>query len=95
MVQVMGSDLRATEGVSRIEWCGYSNAVCLSNAEVRVIVDPNVNGRVLDYSWRGTNVIMTDPKRTLLTAGYQSWIEKSYETGMILMDKKTMRVTVE
>ncbi|TFG50715.1 MAG: hypothetical protein E4H40_00725 [Candidatus Brocadiia bacterium] len=40
-------------------------------------------------------LIMTDPKRILQTTEYQPWIEKSYETGRIVMDKKTMRVTVE
>lgn len=63
MSQTIGADLSAAEGVGRMAWCGYSNTVCLSNNDARVVVDPNVNGRVLDYSWRGTNVIMTDPKR--------------------------------
>ncbi|MHC4756451.1 MAG: hypothetical protein ACYTBP_15060, partial [Planctomycetota bacterium] len=40
-------------------------------------------------------LIIADPKRTLITHKYQQWIEKSYHTGKVVMDKKVLRITVE
>jgi len=44
----------------------------------------------------GTKVlVLQDPKRTLQTKPYQHWVERSFRTGTIAIDKKVMRITVE
>jgi hypothetical protein len=40
-------------------------------------------------------LVLLDPKRTLKTQPYQHWVEKSFHTGTITLDKKIMRITVE
>jgi hypothetical protein len=40
-------------------------------------------------------LVLLDPKRTLKTQPYQHWVEKSFNTGTITLDKKIMRITVE
>lgn len=40
-------------------------------------------------------LVLQDAKRTLKIQPYQHWLEKTVETGTIVIDKKTMRITVE
>jgi hypothetical protein len=40
-------------------------------------------------------LVLQNAKRTLKIQPYQHWIEKSLETGTIIVDKKVMRITVE
>jgi hypothetical protein len=40
-------------------------------------------------------LVMQDAKRTLKTRPYQHWVERSFHTGTVIIDKKVMRVTVE
>jgi hypothetical protein len=40
-------------------------------------------------------LILRDVKRTLRTQSYQHWLEKTFRTGTIIIDKKVMRITVE
>ena len=40
-------------------------------------------------------LVMQDAKRTLTIQPYQHWIEKSLETGTVIIDKKVMPITVE
>ncbi len=40
-----------------IQYHGYSNAIELKNEDVRVVLCPEVGGRVLEYSYRGSNVL--------------------------------------
>jgi hypothetical protein len=48
-------------GASRIESHGYQGCILLENPVVRVILEPNCGGRVLEYSYKGTNAIYVDP----------------------------------
>jgi hypothetical protein len=40
-------------------------------------------------------LVLQNEKRTLRTQPYQHWLEKSLESGTIIIDRKTMRITVE
>jgi len=40
-------------------------------------------------------LILQDSKRTLRTQPYQGWLEKRFDTGTIVIDKKTLSITVE
>ncbi len=40
-------------------------------------------------------LILRDTKRTLRILPYSHWIEQSLETGTVVIDKKTLRITVE
>lgn len=42
---------------------GYDNCIELSNAACRVILEPNLGGRVLLYEIEGKNVLYVDPKQ--------------------------------
>ena len=49
-----GGILNAAE---TIQYHGYSHAIELKNKDVRVVLCPEVGGRVLEYSFRGNNVL--------------------------------------
>jgi hypothetical protein len=49
------------EGTSLVDCHGYTGCIQLENADVRIILDPNCGGRVLEYSYRGKSVIYMDP----------------------------------
>jgi hypothetical protein len=51
------------EGTSIVSFHGYSGCVKLSNGDVSVILDPNCGGRVLEYSYKGENLIYLDPEQ--------------------------------
>ncbi len=40
-------------------------------------------------------LVLSSAKRTLTTQPYQHWLENSLETGTVVIDKKTMSITVE
>jgi hypothetical protein len=40
-------------------------------------------------------LILQDPKRALRATPYQHWIEKSLDTGTVIIDAKTLKITVE
>ena len=40
-------------------------------------------------------LILQNPKRALRIQSYPHWLEKSCDTGTVVIDKKTIRVTVE
>ena len=40
-------------------------------------------------------LILSNAKRTLRTQPYQHWVEKSYRTGTVIVDKKVMQIIVE
>jgi hypothetical protein len=40
-------------------------------------------------------LVLQDAKRTLEIRPYQHWVEESFRTGTVIIDKKVMRVTVE
>jgi len=40
-------------------------------------------------------LVLTDVKRALRTQPYQHWIERSLDTGTVIVDKKVMHITVE
>jgi len=43
--------------VSTVEAYGYQNCIELKNAKVKVILDPNVGGRILSYELGGKNIL--------------------------------------
>ncbi|MCA9062023.1 MAG: hypothetical protein KDA96_03165 [Planctomycetaceae bacterium] len=52
------------QGVRTVSWHGYSKAVELANDHVRVVLCPEVGGRVLEYSLNGKNVLfVSDDER--------------------------------
>ena len=40
-------------------------------------------------------MVLQNAKRTLQSRPYQHWLEKTIETGMVIIDKKVLRITVE
>src|SRR6266498_4709823 len=50
------------EGVRRIKVLNYADCFELSNAETRVTLCHQVGGRVLEYSFKGTNALYLDPE---------------------------------
>src|SRR6266567_5227702 len=50
------------EGVRRTKVLNYAGCFVLSNAETRVTLCHQVGGRVLEYSFRGTNALYLDPE---------------------------------
>jgi hypothetical protein len=54
LILCSGGRLNAAE---TIQYHGYSDAVELKNKDVRVVLCPEVGGRVLEYSYRGSNVL--------------------------------------
>ncbi len=50
------------EGTGTINYAGYSGCIVLENKDARVVLDPNCGGRVLEYAWKGDNVIWLNPK---------------------------------
>jgi len=49
------------EGTAWVESHGYNGCIELSNDNIRVILEPNCGGRILEYALNGKNVIHTDP----------------------------------
>ena len=47
-------------GAGRIDFFGYTNCIKLENEDVRVVLGHHAGGRVLEYAWKGTNVIWLD-----------------------------------
>lgn len=55
------------EGTSWISTHGYDGCVQLENSLVRVVLEPNCGGRVLEYSYKGTNALYMDTKQDGMT----------------------------
>jgi hypothetical protein len=53
---------KTPDGTSWVTSHGYTGCIQLENADVRVVLEPNCGGRVLEYSRRGRNVIYVDPE---------------------------------
>jgi hypothetical protein len=54
-------DARAYDGAEIVSSHGYDGCIRLFNDSMSVILDPNLNGRVLEYSLNGVNVMYIDP----------------------------------
>lgn len=54
---------KTPEGTSWVTIHGYSGCVQLDNGNVRVILEPNCGGRVLEYSLKGQNALHVDSKQ--------------------------------
>ncbi len=48
---------------SRVDFHGYSDCIRLENDETRVTLGHQCGGLVLDYSWRGENLMALDPNQ--------------------------------
>ena len=59
---VTASAAELPEGVRRIKVLNYADCFELSNAQTRVTLCHQVGGRVLEYSFRGTNALYLDPE---------------------------------
>ena len=66
-VSAVGADF---EGAKVITYFGYASAIELTNASVKVVLCPEVGGRVLEYSLKGKNSL------------YLSDAEKSWDLVM-------------
>ncbi|MBN1294547.1 MAG: esterase, partial [Candidatus Latescibacteria bacterium] len=51
------------EGTAWVDSYGYSGCIELLNEHIRVILEPNCGGRILEYALYGENVIYTDPEQ--------------------------------
>ena len=47
--------------VKKVEAFGYKNCIALENKLVKVILDPNVGGRILTYELNGKNILFENP----------------------------------
>jgi hypothetical protein len=47
-------------GIRYVSEHGYDNCIELSNDQIRVVLEPNMGGRVLIYALKGNNVLYTD-----------------------------------
>ena len=59
---VTASAAELPQGVRRIKVLNYADCFELSNAETRVTLCHQVGGRVLEYSFKGTNALYLDPE---------------------------------
>ena len=48
---------------SRVKFHGYSDCIRLENEDTRITLGHQCGGRVLEYSWRGENVLRLDPNQ--------------------------------
>jgi hypothetical protein len=46
-----------------LNYAGYSNCPYIENDKTRVVLGPHMGGRVLEYAYRGENVLMLDPRQ--------------------------------
>lgn len=53
---------RNNEGTAIIKYRGYKNCIELRNSNVRVILGPQMGGRILSYELNGNNVLYEDPE---------------------------------
>jgi hypothetical protein len=60
VLSAFGADL--PEGVRRVKVLSYPDCFELSNPEVRVTLGHHVGGRVLEYTYLGSNALYLDPK---------------------------------
>ena len=58
-----------------VEYCGYADCIKLENEHTRVILGAHGGGRVLEYAWKGENVIYLD-------AGQNGWKYDSEKSGI-------------
>ena len=65
----MSGFLRAADGAKVISYLGYDSAIELSNGTVRVVLCPQVGGRVLEYSLNGKNVLYVSAEERSWTPG--------------------------
>lgn len=49
------------QGARVIRESGYDNCIELTNADTRVVLEPNLGGRVLRYQFKGAEVLFQDP----------------------------------
>lgn len=57
LISVCNSQVTA----NKVEAFGYQNCIALENNYVKVILDPNVGGRVLTYELNGKNILFENP----------------------------------
>ena len=51
------------EGTAWVDSYGYSGCIELLNEYIRVVLEPNCGGRILEYAFQGENAIFTDPEQ--------------------------------
>ncbi|MBA7567835.1 hypothetical protein ES708_09553 [subsurface metagenome] len=60
ITNVFAEDL--PEGTAWVDRYGYTGCVELSNGSIRVVLEPNCGGRIMEYALNGQNVIYVDPE---------------------------------
>ena len=65
------------EGAKVVTWHGYQSAIELANADYRVVLCPEIGGRVLEYSHRNVNV----RRKTALWHQASSFSRRPRRTG--------------
>jgi hypothetical protein len=53
--------ISAEEGTGFMDFHGYARCPRIENGDTRVTFGPHCGGRVLEYAWRGTNVLHLNP----------------------------------
>lgn len=54
---------------STLDYFGYSHCIKLENDSTRVVLCPQAGGRMLEYAWKGNNVLFLDPQQKGWTDG--------------------------
>ena len=93
---IMNTNANAEEGAEVVEYYGYDDCIQLSNHRTTVVLCPAAGGRVLEYSYDGTNMLYLPPgnegwrydpksKRSPMDAGrFDIGPEKVVKRGKIL-----------
>ncbi|MEX0331879.1 MAG: hypothetical protein AB3N64_10690 [Puniceicoccaceae bacterium] len=53
---------------------GYENLIELDNGTCRVVLEPNMGGRVLNYQFQGVEVLYQDPEQAGLRPDKDEWV---------------------
>ena len=75
--QTRSSGAAPAAGTSILDYHGYTDCLELKNESARVIVCPQSGGRVLEYSWKGSNGLYLDPRDRGLARDHDRGVEVS------------------
>lgn len=60
VILIVSCNMKTGKGTAITEQYGYSNCIELTNGEARVVLEPNMGGRVISYELHGRNVLYRD-----------------------------------
>ena len=64
----------ATDAATIISDHGYDNLIELDNGTCRVVLEPNMGGRVLRYQYKGVEVLYQDPDQAGMRPDKDEWV---------------------